>query len=1351
MTATAGRVRGRLTTKQVNSFKQDPRELEIEITANNALIPIVYGRRSVPGMISAFGKDASDNLIVRVYWCAGEIFQVEKIFLNGEVLPAGIEVRNYRGTDYQGVDDLMETITTITGYSDDMVILKPGGRFGVAYSVIKIPPGVITSAPRFQAIIQGRTVYDPREISGNGDPFDSGPNLLTAYNLQFIGDDADTPTAGMDIAGGLFAGGLSVAWFGNAQILGNELELDGTGDYLVLQDTAGADFSTGLWSLEVTCEPDAVTGVKIIYAKGDAGSDRAIHIGHINADIVINLSSDGTTWDIANALTLAATLSANTPIKITIEFTGREYQIYLDGTHVYRIESALPLYATSLPVWLGLASGLAGSLGFDGSISGCRMTKTVIRYGGVHASDAFPYADSDSMSPGYVYNNVTAMVFVELAMNPFYGFRASAPNGLLKCIDWDESLLGGAVPRAQLDIVISESRPTEDWLDLFATYGDFVWYFDEEGITVMPDRPIDATNPSGWEISENGDFIDNADAWTLGADWEHDPDFNVLSKSVASASSCTQVLAKPFEVGATYIATLDIALIGSGALRLDLNGVPLIEEQTAAGKHTYEFTADGSEEGGTLELVADATVLAAVYQASIKRKYWLDQNIDMGSLSLTALSNSDSPTRVSVQYTSPSDDSPNWGEAEPAVAEVVGVESGEIQLIETRLDMRGITRPEEAANKAQSKRNRMQNRVRASWITTDVGVAYQKGSVIDLSDPETEARLLVFLENIGTADAGRYRATGLKYDDSHYPNDLSLPGTAGPVPIGVIALLNDPTVPSGWQLYNPANGKFIKGAGDSFAVGATGGASTLAISGNTDTAGEHVGADSYKFRVRGYYNEDGATSSVIYTETNEPAGGHLHTFDAGTVTPDLYRRENVLVQKITSIGTIIPRNVMVFGQAGLVYPNMTRWLAGVNRLLQAATGNLNTGNNAQVIDAGTTGSTNDTHDHHDSDATALGGPPGVSTLTYYAPVSGGGAHTHEAELVTLDPRLKRKRFALYTGTDDYEVGPGVIFMWAGSFDDIHPDYSLCNGLLGTPDAEDYFIEIAGVGQENTAAGNNTMHLAGYTEYSAPHNHRGGSGSTMSSFDRVAHGENQRHRHGFSGIAVSWQPPYYALALIMYNPNPVTSYEDTALLISGGQANGSTTIVDDGPDTLTATVQGAGSLAYSSAQLLYGLTTLLNSGKRIKYAAFDYGRKFTLEGYFRNSSTGSMILFGNHIAADNNTFEVVKNASGDIDLYIGDTLQATVALGLTSNAWFYVGMCYDYSEWRLYAGLVSVGTAVRDVYADAANSITDDLYWLDRAGGSAAFAGHAGQLRVTRGAAILSGSVIAIPSTAFATE
>jgi len=124
------------------------------------------------------------------------------------------------------------------------------------------------------------------------------------------------------------------------------------------------------------------------------------------------------------------------------------------------------------------------------------------------------------------------------------------------------------------------------------------------------------------------------------------------------------------------------------------------------------------------------------------------------------------------------------------------------------------------------------------------------------------------------------------------------------VPSGAIMLWSGSTasIPSGWYLCNGSNGtpdlrdRFVVGAGSSYAVGATGGAATVALStsqlpshshsfsGTTSTTGAHTHSVSYTAA------EGGSGSGSLVQDYNSgytnkstsSAGSHAHTFSGTT-------------------------------------------------------------------------------------------------------------------------------------------------------------------------------------------------------------------------------------------------------------------------------------------------------------------------------------------------------------------------------------------------------------------------------------------------------------------------------------
>ena len=72
-------------------------------------------------------------------------------------------------------------------------------------------------------------------------------------------------------------------------------------------------------------------------------------------------------------------------------------------------------------------------------------------------------------------------------------------------------------------------------------------------------------------------------------------------------------------------------------------------------------------------------------------------------------------------------------------------------------------------------------------------------------------------------------------------------------------------------------------------------------------------------------------------------------------------------------------------------------------------------------------------------------------------------------LGTLTRNIKRYKTALYAGTDEYTVVPGMMILWDGALTGLPTDWYLCDGVqAGAPDMTDHFIEIAASGSEDTS-------------------------------------------------------------------------------------------------------------------------------------------------------------------------------------------------------------------------------------------------------------------------------------------
>lgn len=525
-------------------------------------------------------------------------------------------------------------------------------------------------------------------------------------------------------------------------------------------------------------------------------------------------------------------------------------------------------------------------------------------------------------------------------------------------------------------------------------------------------------------------------------------------------------------------------------------------------------------EGETVKLIPDQPVdLGAVPVIGADK-------IMEGSLSLQAESSADTPTQMELQYTvKPTDLTQPWG-MEPVTVSLAGVDEGEVQRIPTSVSMEGVTRSVEAANKAMARLMRMQNRMTATWTTLDAGVTHQRGDVVMIEHPARGVSMPVRITEVNLVGPGRYAVSAKRYDASHYPADIVLPGDEGVVPVGAIAMLVGTTVPDGWELFNDANGKYIVGAGGALAVGANANSTAAGWSGSVDAGGGHDSGEDIPSPIAG--------SSSVFPYSNPAsgpdfAGEHTHSWSVSSISENLLRRENVLVRKITSDGVAVPSSVRVFGLSG-TSTTATKYTGFAGRLLMAAAASANAGVSVQAATNITTGSASDSHTHYDglrSTAQIFGGV-GVEALSNN---SAGASHSHTLAVVpAYNP--KRRPVNVFEGASDYAVTPGIMFMWSGSIGSLPTDFVLCDGTNGTVDMRDRFVECSGE-TPGAAAGNNTVTLAGTTN-PVGHQHQGGGLGLPSESAGYGHAATVYHDHAINS-SQAYTPKYYALAFIMYAP------------------------------------------------------------------------------------------------------------------------------------------------------------------------------------------------------------------------
>lgn len=1135
MTNPVGKVyslRGKLTAREINEFADDRGQATLPPTGSGAPIPIVYGTSPVSGRIIAQSITESPNVLyLAVAWGYGEFKQIKTLFINDELLPDAVEVKHYRGATYQTPDAWLAA--AIAAYTDDVILNKPGvGNIGIAYSVLKIPTGAITGISSIKAIVDGKLVADPDD-SGTGDPFINEVGLSVEFT-------AASPLAATDDS----THGHAITFGGNPDLYDGQLWLDGAGDYATVAAHSSIEFGDGAWSIELRISPDTISGTDYILTRGDSSSpNRSFLLFRQGDEFRLSMGSAGSSFDICNSVvintTAIAITSPLTEYVLELEYDGRYYTASIDGARVWSLQSDLTVYDNSYPLYIGALNGGASNT-FGGGIRAIRNTIGVVRYFGEHSVGNTPFSDSDTFTPGTVFSDNPALCWADLASSPFYGLGATV-SGTSDAAAWCNELLGGAVERSRCNMAFYTTKRTEEYLDLLATAGDCTWLNEGDSVKIIPDKPITSDNPNGQDVYTPYTFPTDTN-YTKSGGFVWFGGFYVRAET--SPETLGQLArAVEVDVGVEYVVEVVCTLRTSGTFTVNLGGTQVIASQNAAGTYSGTVIPSAASPMPVLSIDTDAAFNGWFTQLRIRRKFWLETQILPNSIKITSAPYLDTPTRVNVRWREQSNITPTWQE-KTATYTLPGVAEGDLPLLETTINMPFIYRAEEAANKAEARCHRLQNKLTVEWGSADMGLIYQKGDGVHLRSTHRGVDLTVKLTGVNMGDYGRYANTGDLYSLSHYPSELQ-EGT-GTVPIGGIIMLNGTTVPSGWALFADANGLFIKAWNDAVSPmelpGATGGSAThAAFTGNTENGGAHQTSGTVEFPVPVNFTD--TENGVIlkkYEETTadkEEKAEHLHTYDTGLLAPEVYRREQVLIKKTGSSSLTFPSDGMVFGLSTLSVQNLVRSTAFQGRLLKAAAANVSAGVANEFVSV-TSGSADDTHDHHTETNFSNQSREIDFTIDWYEPGEGGGPHTHAFNMA-VSKELRRFKLSAFAGTADFTVGPGTIIMWdgatTGSPDPLPTDWVLCDGTNGTPDLRGFYVEVAAEGEEETSTGDNTLTVStDGAEAIVTHDHDGAETREAVKVQQIGHKNAQGHSHTVSA-SDDWEPPYYVLAFIMYKP------------------------------------------------------------------------------------------------------------------------------------------------------------------------------------------------------------------------
>ncbi len=702
-------------------------------------------------------------------------------------------------------------------------------------------------------------------------------------------------------------------------------------------------------------------------------------------------------------------------------------------------------------------------------------------------------------------------------------------------------VVGGSLIRSRLSLAISTPKKTEGLLDLIGEYAEcFSMPDGADTYALVPDQPA-INDPSGEEFAANPTFSPEStvspeadDSWAVTGGWVWNANLDGFYVHVPQSPNVAAEIAQQVDpdYGEAHIASVNIIVMASGSVDLML-GSEVLATITETGEHAVEVVPTESSPNPILKAVYSGEGSCWITGIKLTRKYWLETKFLKDSIRIEGLTNADTPNKINIRHKVASSSSPNW-EEKTASYTLPGVAAGDVPLIEATVTMPGIYRADEATNKAQTRGLKLQNRVRVTWQTTDSGLAYRKGGVLQLVQPNKGIDVPVRLFQHSRIAAGRYQATGYVYSDSNYPD--SLPEGSGVVPEHAITLLAPGSaVPSGWAEWTDANGKCIQicdpTASPEQEPGDLAGSATFAgWTSTTEDGGEHDPEAGTGFNYRLITPPTGGQTNYRDDDSTEPA--HTHTFTTGVITPDPRRRENILIQKTGSGSATVPKEAMVFGLNNLAIANLARTVAYQNRLLQAAAANANAGQSSQSVSF-TSDSADDSHDHHSIGSSGNSGTDFTNNMEG-PPQSGGGPHTHDYALA-LSLNIKQYKLALYEGTDDFTVRPGVIFLWpqalTGSPEPIPAGWVHCDGSGATPALPGFHVAIAGNGEEGDTSGDNTLSITGVGSV-VSHSHE--NSSVIESIDERTfyHKNALAHDHNIDESG-SWQPESYCLHAIMY--------------------------------------------------------------------------------------------------------------------------------------------------------------------------------------------------------------------------
>lgn len=202
----------------------------------------------------------------------------------------------------------------------------------------------------------------------------SGTSLLTLQDSAFKDNSSNafalTPAGDVSMRGvGPFA--EPNVWSGF---------FDGTGDKLTIADNAAFQLGTSNFTIEFWVNFSSFVDGKAVLTKGwgTVSAPFLFYTDGVNNRFRFYASSNGSSWDIANAVSIITSPVLNTWYHCAVVRNGSTFKIYLNGAEVTTFTSSAALNAASgQPVTIGSSVGDAA---FNGYVSNVRIVKGTALY-----------------------------------------------------------------------------------------------------------------------------------------------------------------------------------------------------------------------------------------------------------------------------------------------------------------------------------------------------------------------------------------------------------------------------------------------------------------------------------------------------------------------------------------------------------------------------------------------------------------------------------------------------------------------------------------------------------------------------------------------------------------------------------------------------------------------------------------------------------------------------------------------------------------------------------------------------------------------------------------------------------